>query len=982
MRPHTLTFGGIGAYAGTVEIDFDQLSSLGLYLIVGPTGAGKTTIFDAMTYALFGKVAGERPLGGIISDHAHRVSPHVTFTFSHRDHHYSIQRIPTLEGKPAKTGDHYITKSDAAGTALETVTGQKKVTEYVTELIGLQADQFMKVILLPQNEFQKFLLANSSDKMPLLRALFGTHLYESIAFKLDNAASALYAEAKDAARDIENLKKQFVDTVLQLINDGFLQYDITDLPSSDVIINDVQQVFQELEKEAALTLENFALAQAALTLGESEQQRFDAAQRRAELLRIQEETLDLTRRAQELLDAHDRATPVAKNAQTAQQATAALHDTEKLLEQVRHQLADAIANLNPHEPLLASLRGFSSADDPTLISQEVFRAEEALAMLQSTYEEIENLSAKISLDETTCSALAESLQELQSSVSTTTSTLSETKSQLEAARSGEVTHIDLVHKVQELEQLLVDADIETSRKELETAQRQFDEISQELSDAEALLTQARREHTKHLAGILAQQLVADEPCPVCGSTTHPRPATLSDDVDISALEKTRNSLLAERMRYENTLTLAQKDFEKTSTVFTSLPSKEQQELLRQELVDAKNLVATIPELTKTVKQLESQLTSLNADVAATSQELTTRQTEMESRQIQKEKLRANLGSILSPDQIRDLSEEIRNLRTTSQRLDEVVRQHLQDVAAHEAAQSMLVSLLQSSSFSSIDDALDAVLEDGKAKELADICMLAKQRQNEIFTLDGTIGDAPIPNIRPDVELLHQQLEAVRQHNNIATQRKGLVENQRKQLVSLRETLEHQGDDAEALQIRASNAVNVAKIIKGGGTSQLLSLERWVQRQLFEEVCDVASVQIAALTSNKYQLTLNSDGAKSSKKTAGLDIFVIDSHTGKTRSVGSLSGGEQFLTSLALSLALAEVVQRHSGGVEISTLFIDEGFGSLDSESLDLAVDVLRGLQDSGRTVGVISHVESMQQELHVGIRVSSSPTGSSLQVFA
>ena len=982
MRPHTLTFGGIGAYAGTVEIDFDQLGALGLYLIVGPTGAGKTTIFDAMTYALFGKVAGERPLGGIISDHSHRVSPHVSFTFSHRDHRYFIQRIPTLEGKQAKTGDHFITKRDATDTIIETVTGQKKVTEYVTELIGLQADQFMKVILLPQNEFQKFLLANSSDKMPLLRALFGTHLYESIAFKLDNAASALYAEAKDAVREIENLKNQFTDIVSHLIDEGFVQYNIAELPATDTIINDVQDLFQKLEREAVTALEEFARAQATLTLGESEQQRFDATLRRAELLQIQQESHDMALKAQELLDTHERAIPVASNANTAQQASATLHDAQEQLNLTRQKFADELAALHPNEPVIAPLRNLSPTDDPTLITQHLFRAREALAALQSAHEEIEALSAQIVLDEAACMSLSTSLDELQRSVADTSSALSEAKNRLEIARAGEVTYLDLSHKVQELDQLLAKADVEGSRSQLAIAQRQFDTISEQLADAELHLAQARRDHTLHLAGDLAQQLVADEPCPVCGSCEHPQPATPADDVDLESLEVARNTLLASRTREEGALKAAQLEFEKTMAVYNTLPSVEDQALLRQQLIDVKALVATLPELSQKVKQHESELTTLNTAVTDKSHELTNQRSQMQSRQKRREELETTTSSSLSADQVRNLSVQLEKLHSTCEQLSKTSNRYLQDLAAHEAAQAMLASLLQASDFSSIDDALNALLDDAKAQELMDICALAKQRQHEILTLDGTIGSDPVPVTRPDVALLQQQLEAARHVNNDASQRKGLIENRRNQLVALRDALARQGDDAEALQVRASNAVNVAKIIKGGGTSQMLSLERWVQRQLFEEVCEVASVQIAALTSNKYQLTLNSDGAKSAKKTAGLDIFVIDSHTGKTRSVGSLSGGEQFLTSLALSLALAEVVQRHSGGVEISTLFIDEGFGSLDSESLDLAVDVLRGLQDSGRTVGVISHVESMQQELHVGIRVSSSPTGSSLQVFA
>lgn len=981
MRPHALTFGGIGAYAGTVDINFDELSSLGLYLIVGPTGAGKTTIFDAMTYALFGRVAGERPVSGIISDHSHRVSPSVTLDFSHGNFRYSVHRVPTLEGKQAKTGDHSITKRDENGTVIETITGQKKVSEYVTELIGLQADQFMKVILLPQNEFQKFLLANSTDKMPLLRALFGTHLYESIAFKLENAASALYAQAKEAAHDVTSLRTQFSDIVTDLVHNNFLNFPLDDFPDHDSVIADVTALSQILQRESAAALTAFGAAQATFTMGSTDQQRFDAAVRRQELHHLLAEAEEETHTARTALSAHQRAIPVSTHATEVARARDARDASESRLAIARQQLTTELAALDPAESIIAPLRALTPDSDPSVISQEIFRVTESLSQVRATYTDIDSLAARISRIEGDLASSDAHGQNLRAEREKSAADLVEVQKQRDLARGAEVTVVELSHKVAAIDDLLARADVDTARDTLVSAQRDFDSVSTELANAESALTEARRHHTQHLAGDLAQQLVKSAPCPVCGSTDHPQPAPLTADVDVATLEKKRDTLLAARAAKETLLTAAQHEFEKASAAFEALPTASEQSLLRQNLAEAEKQVASIGQLSQTARTLESRVASLDSDIVAHNQKVSSLTSELETRRSQVETLASKVANLVSRPHIDDLAQKLTHIDTLNQELTNATAQLVQVAATYDSSMTMLASLLQSSEFSTLEEATAAVLHDDHFNALTDMVITHQRHRDEVLTLDGVIGDSPIPETRPDVELLQQQLDEALAANNAASQRNGVVENRLNQLISLRDSLANQVGDADALHTRATNALNVAKVVKAGAGSSL-SLERWVQRQLFEEVCDVASVQIAALTSNKYQLTLNSDGAKVAKKTAGLDIFVIDSHTGKTRSVSSLSGGEQFLTSLALSLALAEVVQRHSGGVEISTLFIDEGFGSLDGDSLDLAVDVLRSLQDSGRTVGVISHVESMQQELHVGIRVTSSPTGSSLQVFA
>jgi exonuclease SbcC len=240
----------------------------------------------------------------------------------------------------------------------------------------------------------------------------------------------------------------------------------------------------------------------------------------------------------------------------------------------------------------------------------------------------------------------------------------------------------------------------------------------------------------------------------------------------------------------------------------------------------------------------------------------------------------------------------------------------------------------------------------------------------------------VPKERPDTTMLDRELKVQRNAQNAATTKLAKITSLRDRLVEHQAQLEILRPKVELAEAHLNEARILARAMNTGhgvGANRVYRLQEWIQRRLFEQVCRVASRQLHELTAGRYSITLVPDADSAVKHAQGLDLYVLDSFNGKKRGVSSLSGGETFLASLALALALAEVVQTHAGGIKIPCLFIDEGFGSLDQETLESAMDALLKLQHSGRTVGVITHVETMQRQLPIGIRVIKSDTGSRLE---
>jgi len=981
MRPHKLTFAGIGTYPGEQTVDFDALDAHGLYLIVGPTGAGKTTVFDALTFALFGKVAGFRSERGLVSDHAERKSPYVRLEFSHGGLRYDVTRRLPVDGVPQRPADHLLVTYGPDGSEMTRVTATRTVTDAISGIIGLDAEQFMRVVLLPQNEFRRFLMDKSTEKQKVLRALFSTNLYERTAFRLEWNAKGLLKQAEERGRDLKEARDACSRLAEGLVADGLA----TDLPDTDEDLAGAIEAVEGLATRAADRAEALQKIRVAATetraIAEAEVKRFDAAHELKELERERASNEKRESAAESAIADHERAKPVREPAERARKRGEDSARAEKAETESRKRVVAAANKLPGSVDIAASVTAAAPSASASEFSRQVDvslgKANKAL----ENHELAESLDGEIARETARAKKAETHRGSAEKKILAARTRLKTAKERLKSAEKSASQVEILQRKVDDLDEAIEEADVDAARSALVDSKEAYDKADRAFARADERLRLARDEQVAHLAGHLASALRKGEACPVCGSTEHPAKARKVAEVDIEALEETRDRVQRNRNELSRDLKESQKQVERAIEAKKSLPTPATQNKLRKSLDDALDAADSIDELAVTVEELDETIVDLDQEIkdlvatirtaegqVATHTKNRTAATKAGNAVVPAARAESLVASLES---IRDLADDLQKAETAAATARRVSTE----------ADSALREALDASGFDDEKSALPKILDTADLSAAKATVKRAGDRARAIDRLNGTVGDEPVPKVRPDVEVLLAAEEKSRADHDAAAEARTTLVNAVRELTARRKDIATIGPEAEALLSTAREAMDVAEIIKTGKGDRL-ALEKWVQRAIFEDVCEVASVQISRLSSGRYTLTLDGDGVKQRTRPAGLDLYVTDSHTGRTRSVESLSGGEQFLTSLALALALAEVVQRQSGGIEMSTLFIDEGFGSLDADTLEVAVEVLRSLQDTGRTVGVISHVESMQQELPVGIRVTRSPAGSSLEVTA
>lgn len=992
MRLHRLEVEGFGPFRSRQIVDFDGFADDGIFLIAGRTGAGKSSILDAVCFGLYGGVprydGGEKRLR---SDHCEPDDPsEVVVEFSTPTGRFRVTRSPEYL-RPAKRGGGMTKQASAVALDEWTDAGwvgraarAVDVGNELDEILQLSREQFLQVILLAQNRFSEFLLAGSRDRQALLRRLFGTQRFEDVQARFDERRRA--AEQALGAR-LATVEAR-VDEAERLVTAG--------APSgeADEELTGAEAAPAPTTIDERLDALRRARARADYRADRRASEQADAEKRSADadakLATTREEQRDQRERdrARAALDRLDAETPLIDAARAelaAAHAAEALRSTIAAAVRARTAAADAAEAEQRARQDWDALE-ISVDDDLEAWAAERTRESGAWERARELEEQAPVLAAEVQAAEqavVAATARIEAGEAERGSLPATTAALTAERDEtrrladraddLRAAKDAAETRRAAAEEGERL------------RAAQTTAEIALTEATAAHATAQTVLAQLRRRRTDGMAGELASTLRHDHPCPVCGALEHPSPATHSDPVspeDIAEAEAARDAA-AQR---EQELAAA------SSSLFAELAAataradgrsvaQAESELAEAAAAHARSLAAVedvktlderLGELIARAERLEVERSDDAASLAAArEQHALLRQRSAEAQELIVE---ARGGFETVGARLEDTVEKIAAARMLAEALSESARRK-QVLAEADAERD---AALAESTFADVA-AAEQALRSAAAQESLDtrITQHAVQREKErgiLFELElRTLPEDPI-----DLAPAEQAAAAARAAWTAAVDEAARAAAGAERLGGLIESAatEHARTAEDAAEFEVLQ--NLADTIAGrGANTRKMTLETFVLAAELEEIVDAANRRLHDMSTGRYQLQ-HSDALAARGAASGLGIVVSDAFTGQTRPPQSLSGGETFLTSLALALGLAEVVTARAGGIRLDTLFIDEGFGSLDGDTLDVAMRTLDELRQGGRTVGVISHVEAMQEQIPAQLTVRALPNGPSV----
>lgn len=919
MRPLKLEISAFCSYSGRTVIDMEKLGENGIYLITGDTGAGKTTIFDAITYALYGTPSGSnRDPSMLRSMYAPvHISTYVRLAFSHKGEVYLIERNPTHTrakkegGKPATVNANAELYKVTDGEEKNIASGTTKVNEAVIGILGIDHKQFCHIAMIAQGDFVKLLTARSDERQRIFRKLFDTQMYDSI--------QNILKEKETAA------KKEY-----ELIKSGIRQ-----------------------NIAGASCDENSPLYEEFCTACRNE----DAPQEALELIKkiteedsglntfLEEKIKDINSQITTLSKAQSEANNIinTKNALALRQNE--LNAKNELSLNLKKLLEEQNGKTSEAEKLgqeIADIKAFLS--DYSIREAERRKLSEATNNLNEDKKILEQSIEKRSTSKARTDELSEELRKLENA--------GEQRARLELSKAEAATRMNGITELQS-----VIAQLEKLTAEREKTEEKYRLSRENASAAETQYTLIRNAFLDAQAGFIARTLEDGVPCRVCGSVHHPSPAQMPDDAPTQEqLEKAEEGMKNAREAQERVSKEAAEIKEKCESREARITGLAKQLGITAEMHSVKSDAQTA------MKETQQFMAQLDRDIC-----------EEDSRIARKKELSS-------------LSEEIRKEETA---LQELVSELEKRIAAGEiqikAHNQNISALSEKLLYPSLAEAETAVAEKLKIKQ--DIENAINEAQTNYSSCEKDIA-----NLKGGIA----ELEAVLQNSGDVDTEKNYDE-----LISelnlQRDRLQENKDNVNSRLAINSEAVrktekllntiapvikkceclaNLNDAVRGNISGQdKLSLEAYVQAVYFERIIAYANMRLDVMTGGQYALKRKQTGSSKSAK-CGLDLEITDYFNGTVRDVGSLSGGESFKASLALALGLADEIQSRTGGVKLDTMFIDEGFGSLDESSLDQAMEALAQLGGTNRLVGIISHVSELKRRIDKKIIVTKTkPAG-------
>ena len=920
MRPLRLTLSAFGPYAAETTLDLEKLGKGGLYLITGDTGAGKTTIFDAITYALYDhSSSGIREGSMLRCKYADDKTPtFVELEFEVHGVRYTVRRNPEYQ-RPKARGEGMTTeKADATLTYPDDrppVTKAKDVTAAVQEIIGLDYNQFSQIVLIAQGQFTKLLNASTEERSRIFRKLFRTQRYAQLQERLQAEASALNQQ-----RTAQNAK---LDSLL-----GGLQFSPED-PDAEAL----RTLCAQTVPETALALLDALTARQAAALEEAG----TALQATEAQLDTVQQQLGAAAQAQRLaqqLAARQAELAAAKPALDAARAEAGRHAGDAAqLDALTAQVTQAQSALAAYDALDALCRQQTEARDAARL---------AAAQAHKRRTQLDSLNAALTAAETELAALADA----------------DTRLLALQNRSAQLTQRG--EALAKLEQRL--ADCQRQAKTAHKAQENYRTAAAAQDEARARRDALERAFLDAQAGLLAESLVEGAPCPVCGSTHHPARALLPHTAPTQA------QVEADRQA-QNASAAAQSALAAANEAKTSL-RRDAETLLPERFTTPEGTVPlTFALMTNVLAEENAALQTAQTDCKAQCRQAEAdcrRKAQLEADRQAKTRQRPALEQAAAEA---DRSAAAQNASADALEGQIAERRAALPYSRRADAQAALDKL--EADRSTLRTGMDTAQR--KLKQ-AEQTVAAAEAAVEALTAQQTAAQKELP-ARSAEELTAQQTELTAARETLRSREKQLSA----QLLPNRKTAAQYRAAAEARQTLESRWQWVSALAAtAGGTltsKQKIKLEAYIQMNYLDRILRYANTRLMQMTAGQYEL--ERIGAENQRSQSGLDLGVIDHYNGTRRSVKTLSGGESFKASLALALGLSDEVQSSAGGIRLDTLFLDEGFGSLDEESLELAIRVLSGLTEGDRLVGIISHVGALKDRIDRQVVVHKARTGGS-----
>lgn len=982
MKPLKLIMNAFESYASRQEVDFSPLNAGGLFLITGPTGAGKTTIFDAMTFALFGCASSEaRRQEGLKSQY---VSPQeecfVEFTFQIGSQVYTVHRRPRQLRLNRKGAESEL-KHTAALTLPngEILSGAQAVDQKIVELLGLNYQQFKQIVLLAQGEFRRLLDSNSEDKQRIFSRIFGTQIFAELTQRLEDEEKQL----RNQLRDYQTLSAYALDALVQL---GHTQLgDIENFSYADFKL--IEPIVSQ--NMTAMEAENSALLQ---VIKDAEQKKAQidletAARdnRNFERLAYLQETLARLDSQQEEMQRLEARLETIRASSHLKEIEIGLQTFKEQHRSVRETYAEQLRCLPQAEKdYQQALSGFQTIEHLEKQQNDLLKRHNALHTVKVLFEEMQTLEREKADLFKREQALEQNLTQLMRQMQYIQSL---------QAYNQSVKLKDITDKIC------------TLYSQIKDAQRLY-------CTREENYLSAYRRHLRGQASILASSLSDGKPCPVCGSLHHPAPSVQQGDIpDYQTVDRLKEQLDA-ASGHLRTL------HDQITALYHQLRGLDEQACLPEQMpasfdkmwdayrtalaVRCRTGQEAVLQLAQQMESIPEQTHHLSVEALQMSCENMRRQVDQcrERREILEQRLAEQRGRIpdscstleITVQQIQKIEQETEHLKGTiyqrqqiylkAQSALQVLQTEMKATADHAGQlEAQMVKMEQRFQRALAQSGLDYPAYQTAAGEISTLEQCVRQTEDFKTSLAAVQNEYKVLKTQTqgrqlaDLEMLRAQL----------TQLETLLEEKRRDQAQLFarlqntrqrfEELKNIDQASRQLQIRYSAVAALSQTAKGNNASKV-SFERYILASYFEDVVRMANIHLQKMTDARYALKRKED--RSRRQPSGLDLEIIDSYTGQERHVSTLSGGESFKASFSLALGLADIVQMHSGGVRVETMFIDEGFGALDEQSLDAAIAALMSLEENGRIVGIISHVSELKERIPTQLEVSKSQRGSTL----